>query len=297
MNDLVQIETVDFNQSYWRRTVAERVKEQFDKHALLNVGDGYRSHLGASLIGTACTRSLWYHFRWFKSQIPIARMASLFNQGHRIEKLIVDTLKDLGAEFYHVDPTDHSKQLRFNAINGHFGGSVDGVFRWPAIGIFDWTLLECKSSKTGSPFTELFKKEVIGAHFQHYAQQSTYGRFLGIRNALYICYNKNDSQIYYEIVDLDWKIGEEMAERANYVIHTTEPPPKINKNPTYFVCKMCDFWDLCQGPDEIRPVRNCRNCRKSRPVEDEKWHCDHWNQIIPKDFIPKGCTNHVYLPY
>lgn len=297
MSDLVQIEPVDFGQSYWRRTVAARVKEAFDAHAVQSAGDGYRSHLGASLIGAPCSRMLWYHFRWFKAQIPIARMASLFNQGHRIEKLIRDTLIELGAEFYYIDPSDHSKQSRFNAIDSHFGGSVDGIFRWPAIGIHDWVLLECKSSKTGTPFTELFKTEVIGAHYQHFAQQSTYGKAFGIRNALYICYNKNDSQTYYEMVDLDWGVADEMLQRANFVIHTTEPPPKLSKNASHWVCKMCDFWDICQGPEEIHPVRNCRNCRKSKPVEDAKWHCGQFNQIIPKEFIPQGCANHAYLPY
>ena len=27
-------------------------------------GDGFRDHLGASIIGKSCARALWYDFRW-----------------------------------------------------------------------------------------------------------------------------------------------------------------------------------------------------------------------------------------
>lgn len=27
-------------------------------------GDGFRNHLGASLIGKSCNRALWFDFRW-----------------------------------------------------------------------------------------------------------------------------------------------------------------------------------------------------------------------------------------
>ena len=29
-----------------------------------DASDGFRSHLGASLIGKECERALWYDFRW-----------------------------------------------------------------------------------------------------------------------------------------------------------------------------------------------------------------------------------------
>lgn len=29
-----------------------------------DAGDGFRAHLGASLIGKACERALWFDFRW-----------------------------------------------------------------------------------------------------------------------------------------------------------------------------------------------------------------------------------------
>ena len=289
-------EPIDLNEAFGRRTVAERIKESFNKFAIDNAsGDGFRDHLGASVIGHECDRYLWNHFRWMRREIHSARMYSLFDQGHRIEKQMRETLENLGAKFYYPNPDNHEEQLKFSDIDGHFGGSCDGVFTWPEIGLPDWYILECKSSKTGSTFDQLTKIEVAGAQPRHYAQQSVYGLKFQIRHALYIAYNKNDSSIYFEIVDLDWMLGEEMTKRADYVIHSQEPPAKVKgASPNFFICKMCTtYWGICHMGD--KPVPNCRNCVHSRPVENGEWKCLHWDSIIPTDTIPKGCAEHVGL--
>ena len=44
--------------------------------------DGFRTHLGASLIGKACERALWYDFRWTtKAKFPgrVLRLLSLIH--------------------------------------------------------------------------------------------------------------------------------------------------------------------------------------------------------------------------
>src|ERR1700676_4957009 len=81
----VDVESVDLNQTFWRRTIADRIKESFDAHLLANAEDGFRSHLGWSVIGHSCMRYLWYHFRWFKRETHSARMLKLFAEGHREE--------------------------------------------------------------------------------------------------------------------------------------------------------------------------------------------------------------------
>lgn len=290
---LVQIETVDLNESYWRRTIAERVKAAFDEHALEEAGDGFRSHLGASVIGAQCPRYLWYHFRWFKREVHSARMERLFGKGHRLEVAVREIMKAKGAEF--LDKVDETgEQVRFSDLGGHFGGSCDGIFRWPLIGLHGPTLLETKTSKTGSPFNELIKKEVLGAKPQHYAQQSVYGKAFGIRHALYVAFNKNDSSLYTECVDLDWTLADDMREKAAYIITTKTPPPRISNKPTFFLCKMCPHWMICHDNDPIVP--NCRNCKHSTVAADAQWTCEHHGGIIPKEFIPQGCAEHAPLP-
>lgn len=295
---LVQItpgnpEAVDLNQSYWRRTIADRIKERMDQYAIETAGDGYRDHLGASVIGNECQRYIWYHFRWFKKEIHSARMHRIFNVGHVTEKTIRQVLIACGAVF--LDKVDtEGEQLRFSGIGGHFGGSVDGVFVWPEIGLTDPIILEVKSSKTGSPFNELAKKEVGGAKPQHFAQQSVYGQAFSIRNALYVAYNKNDSDLYIEVVDLDWTRADEMRNRAQHIITTTFPPARVSSKPTFFLCKMCTMWGICHANDPVTP--NCRNCKHASAADNAEWFCAKHNGTIPHDFIPQGCNQHEPLP-
>ena len=52
-------------------------------------GDGFREHLGASLIGKPCGRALWFDFRWVTPSRFSGRMLRLFETGQREEDRIV----------------------------------------------------------------------------------------------------------------------------------------------------------------------------------------------------------------
>ena len=44
-------------------------------------GDGFRAHLGASIIGKECERALWYDFRWVTQAKLPGRLLRLFETG------------------------------------------------------------------------------------------------------------------------------------------------------------------------------------------------------------------------
>ncbi len=279
---------------YWQRTIADRIKEKIDQFSIDGAEDGFRSHLGWSVIGHDCLRYLWYHWHWFWKEQHTARMERIFLAGHQIEAELRYILKSLGAHF--LDTVDENgQQIKVSDIGGHFGGSVDGVFIWPEIGLYLPTLLECKSSKTGAPFNDLAKKTVGGAKPRHFIQQSGYGKQLNIKYACYICRNKNDSDLYVEIVELDWDKAQQNIEKARYIITETTPPARISNKPTFWVCNMCSFQDGCHRGKA--PTPNCRNCVNASPVENAEWFCKRWNSIIPKEAIIKGCSDHQFLPY
>ena len=106
--------------------------------------DGFRPHLGASQIGKACERALWYDFRWVtRSGFP-GRILRLFETGQLEEARIVRNLRRIGATVLEVDP-ETGRQWRVEAHGGHFGGSLDGV----ALGLPEapktWHVLEFKT--------------------------------------------------------------------------------------------------------------------------------------------------------
>src|SRR5262249_30575055 len=88
--------------------------------------EGFRDHLGASLIGKSCERALWYDFRWVTlPQFP-GRILRLFETGHLEEARLVRNLRATGATVLEVD-LETGRQWRVEAHGGHFGGSLDAV--------------------------------------------------------------------------------------------------------------------------------------------------------------------------
>ena len=80
-------------------------------------GDGFREHLGASLIGKPCSRALWFDFRWVTASRFSGRILRLFETGQREEDRIVANLRSTGATVLEVDP-ETGRQFRVEAHGG-----------------------------------------------------------------------------------------------------------------------------------------------------------------------------------
>ena len=85
-------------------------------------GDGFRPHLGASLIGKDCERALWFDFRWTTVHRHPGRLLRLFETGQLEETRLVRNLRSIGATVLEVDP-ETGRQIRVQAHGGHFGGT------------------------------------------------------------------------------------------------------------------------------------------------------------------------------
>jgi len=188
-------------------------------------------------------------------------------------------------------------QYRISAVNGHFGGSLDGVARLPErYQIAVPVLQEFKTSNTKG-FKELQKKGVVLAKPQHFAQMSTYGNKHSLTHALYMCVCKETDEIYTEIVKLDWNLGAQMIMKAERVICSQTAPAKLSENPTFWKCKYCSKHGICHKKELCE--KNCRSCLHAVPAENAQWICEHvcdarWN-IIPKDTmfeIAETCSNY-----
>lgn len=285
---------LDLTKPYWQKTISDRIKVKIDQYSIDGADDGFRTHLGWSVIEHECLRYLYYHWRWFWKEEHHARMERIFIEGHKIEAEFRVILKALGAKF--LDKVDETgEQLKVSELEGHAGGSCDGVFVWPEIGLNEPIILEAKSSKTGSPFNDLAKKSLSVAKPRHYIQACGYGKGLGIRYALYVCRNKNDSSIYIELVELDWEQANQAIKKAQYVMTLIDVPKRISEKRNFHICNMCSIQPLCH--DRKDPVPNCRNCKNAAPVQNAQWFCSHWQQIIPKESIVNGCPQHEFLPW
>ncbi len=187
------------------------------------------------------------------------------------------------------------KQWRIHGAWGHYGGSLDGMCKAPARYEIEGDLIllnEYKTNGTGSGYAKVAETTLAKAKPEHFAQMSQYGYKYGIKFGLYMIENKNDSDITFKIIELDWNLGAQLEKKAESIIFSKEAPPRISENPSFFNCKYCHHKPICF--DGEVPERNCRSCRNASPVEDAQWKCALHDAIIPQDFIPIACDK--WLP-
>ena len=194
------------------------------------------------------------------------------------------------------------KQWRILDVQGHFGGSLDGIadadfdiecnISHVTIPAGEEFLVEFKTHGT-KPFSKMTFEGVRKAKPEHYSQMNVYRGKKGLKYALYVAVNKNDDDLDMEVVRYDENEARTKLEKAKVVVHSKMPPNRISNSPTWFNCKFCNFTNICHYG--AAPMKNCRTCRNSTPVEDGKWHCSQWNAIIPGDAMLAGCNNYIAI--
>lgn len=315
-----------------RQAISEQIKEDIDQWCVDNLTDDLRNHLGASIIGHDCKAYAWFVFRWVKKEIFEGRMLRLFDRGHLEEERIIKWLRAIGVKVWEVEPEilhyhpesdsywlakefnigdglvmdatdmpEHEKeaanrgikrkQFRIWACGGHYGGSLDskGILPYlPDLPI----LLEFKTHNYKS-FSNLISKGVALGKPRHYAQMCSYGKHYGFKYGLYFAVNKNDDDIWPELVELNWNLSDELIQKAEDVITSKGRPARISEHSSYFECKYCPFMGPCHFQEPAD--KNCRSCRNATPVDNAEWYCEHFKSNIPKEFLIKGCPNHVSI--
>ena len=230
----------------------------------------FRTHMGASLIGDECARKIWYGFRWAKRPNFDGRLLRLFNRGHLEEARFIAMLLTIGAEVYQQD--ENGKQYRISDAGGHFGGSGDGiVVGIPELPAGSPALLEFKTS-SAKMFAKVKKEGVKLAKFEHYVQMNVYMRKMGLPVALYMVVNKDNDELYAELIYFDPETADQFINRGVELVFYKEPPDKMkNASPGWFKCKFCDYKNVCHTNTE--PERNCRTCKHSIAKDDGQWYC------------------------
>lgn len=263
----------------------------------------FRTHLGASVIGDECARKTWYNWHWAKELKFDGRMLRLFNRGHAEEPRFIALLMMINCEIWQYDT--NGKQYKINGHGGHYGGSLDGV----ALGIPEFPelpgLVEFKTHSDKS-FNELRAVGVQRAKIQHFHQMQQYMGFHKLTFALYMAANKNNDEIYAEIIMFDKLYYDKYFALAKVIIVSKVPLEKLSKNPKFYVCGYCDFKAVCHGKD--LPARNCRTCvhaEASLKGINGDWLCTNAlhkvNNIAPIPLTKQeqldGCLNYELNPH
>ena len=254
--------------------------------------DGHRAHLGASVIGGACDRAIWYGFRWASRARHTGRLLRLFETGNLAEARFVANLRRIGVTVLDLDPAT-GRQWTLRDMTGHFGGSMDAV----AIGLPDapktWHVCEFKTHSEKS-FLALQKDGVAASKPAHWAQMQVYMHLAGLDRAFYLAVNKNTDELHQERVHADAEAGLRLLAKAERIILASRPPSRVSDDPTWWQCRMCDHHAICHG--EALPERHCRSCLHSTPISDGQWHCARHTCLLSLDDQRRGCAAHLLIP-
>ena len=231
----------------------------------------FRNHMGASGIGKDCPRAIWYSFRWFTRPFFEARILRLFNRGHLEEARFIALLLSIGVQVFQQD--EQGRQFKISDAGGHFGGSGDGI----AIGLPDLLpdlpcLLEFKTHAKKS-FDKTAKEGVYASKIEHYVQMQVYMRKMNLTVALYGAVNKDNDELYLELVPLDTIIADQFIDRGKALVFMRDAPKRISESPGWFACKFCEHNPVCHRGKE--PERNCRTCHFAKVVKDGSWRCGY----------------------
>jgi hypothetical protein len=267
-----------------RQSLSQKLKLDIEEATKLHFTDSPRKHLGASIIGHECSAYLWNVFRWLKQEDFSGRMLRLFNRGHLEEARFIKWLTLIGFTCYEINP-ETGNQFQISGVNGHFGGSLDGVVFRADLG----SLLSEFKTHGEKSFVKLQAEGVRKSKPQHYKQMCTYGKAFGIQYGLYAAVNKNTDELHIEIVELDWSLADDLFRKADSIIHSQTQPQKIAQNETYFTCKYCHFSGICFRGEA--PAKNCRSCANATPTENATWTCGLYGLIPGEEAIAAGCSS------
>lgn len=244
------------------KLLPERIAELVDQGIVAHrTKEEPRTYLGASLIGYACDRRLGFEF--FKT-VPHegfkGRTYRLFDTGHDAEKRVHEYLT-LGG-FKILTTRSRGGQFGFGMWpdeahpKGRFAGHCDGiVVHSPLAEIATPAIWENKAMNDGR-WQKVKSQGLKAAEPEYYVQVQIYmGTVQEGRQAadampnpsLWTAFNRDNGDVYYELVEFDNYTFSKAFERAQKITHARGPEylDRITTDPADFRCKWCPYKEPC----------------------------------------------------
>jgi hypothetical protein len=120
-----------------------------------------------------------------------------------------------------------------------------------------------------------------------------YGNEYKLEYAAYFVTNKNDDDMEIQIVKLNWGLAEQLKLKAERIVTSPEPPPKLALDPNFFTCKYCEFQLVCHKQARIEV--NCRACKFAMATFNGEFYCNKFNGVIPRDVVKTGCPQYAAI--
>lgn len=257
-----------------------------------------RTYLGLSGIGQ-CPRKSYYAFYGTSQEDFTARTLKMFADGHAGEDVAVARLNMVeGLCLESVDP-ETGRQFEVVACEGHAQGHLDGIITGLLQAPKTPHVFECKvvNEKKLNDLRrlkrEMDEKEVLRVWDQiYYAQVQGYMHLTKLTRSYHVVCSPGVRDWESVRTDYDKDAAEFYMNRAESIVSQPDTiPPRISDNPDYFLCRWCNFKEICHGSKA--PGRDCRTCVFSEPSEGGRWMCNKHGTHLDNF---ERCGHHRYRP-
>jgi hypothetical protein len=239
-------------------------------------------------------------FRWLIPEDMGARILRLLDLGNVIENDLIKKLRNIpGAQIFNLDT--NGKQFETQALGGHVKGHIDGVGQnFPGIDTKDQFLLEFKTANDNR-FNNLLKLGSYCEWSEEYAAQlHLYMGLFNFKHAIAIVYNKNNSDLYTEIIKYDNDAFNSLMEKAENILLAEIPPDNYIPETDYRIKSyMTPGQQARYLGKALPPKTHCRSCRFAKvdiDKGDAHWHCIQHDRKINEDRQIKSCSRHNFIP-
>lgn len=252
-----------------------------------------RKYLGMSAIGDPCERKLWFSFRHALTSSFDAPTLKRFEDGHRTEDLIIARLRKV--ECLEIVDRDGKGQIACVDLGGHFRGHLDYMARGLIQAPKAWHVGEVKCTAKLSDLekakADLGEKNSLAKWDETYwGQAQCYMHYQGVDRHWLVATSPGGREWTSVRTEYDPVGAMRLIGKAERIIFSDNAPPRIADSDTFYLCRWCDYSDICHGT--ALPERACRNCIHSTPVrggDDAKWTCNvaAFGQVCPQHrFLP-----------
>lgn len=206
------------------------------------IKDKPRDYIGASSIGSECSRQIWYECKGFEGEPIETKYRRVFDMGRWLETLVVQWLKESGLKIETGNEGNEFLEVVAEKMP-YFKGHMDGVILSNS---GEKYILEIKSAKDSSYKT--FLNKGIELWFpKYYYQLQSYMGMSGIHSSSIIVLNKDTSDISDNVVLFDKRKYDDLKIKAQTIYHSEIEPPRINNSPAWYLCRICKFRKICHG--------------------------------------------------
>lgn len=252
------------------------IKDQIDSITFESLP---RPHLGGSIIGSKCTRYVAYHFWWTYKSKHEARVERIFRLGDAIESQIVNALESIDIAV--------KTQVPVPSDNGHAGGTADGILT--NVPGFDEPILFEAKSMNHQNYLDVQKNGVQKSKPVYYSQMQMYMGRLNLAFGLYVAMNKNNSELYLEMLPFDTIHYTELVDKEMSVLtmENINQFPRISTFSNWHECKWCNAQGTCHHNELVE--ENCRTCEYVEIQEDGEWVCLQSQCLLSTEAQVTGC--------